>query len=474
MRNPRHLSWGVVMALSTSAVVWIVDLPPGAYVQVLLITGICALLMASAAGKGGTDWFGPLPIFAGMWFVMFVLSPIAMAATRTYNLRGTFGIEGWLPRALWLAVLGASSFTAGYALAAKFLTPRLRAELGRKDHDAILSTTRFRFIAAATTISATAFTVATFGAKLGGVSAYVYYTPILVVPGALMCFAARPPRPGLRLLGLVGMGAFVASYVQVGQRAFILLALWSLFVYAYRRRRRGRGYTLRAIAAVAILLWGFGSITAMRHQTNLGGDMEVSDLLLNSPANIWETVISGETNEMLAALAVQQATEGQFWRQRPGDVVRGIAVHWIPRALWEEKPVGSAERLYSILFPAHYAVQKANTQFSVVGDFYFDSGAIGVAIGMTAVGAALSAIHGRWGRSLDRWSRLVYAPFPVLMIIGLRGDLSLTLGIALFTYAPIVAASVVHRQRDSKPWDRAFYSSAHSRRRLETHRKAGI
>jgi hypothetical protein len=97
--------------------------------------------------------------------------------------------------------------------------------------------------------------------------------------------------------------------------------------------------------------------------------------------------------------------------------------------------------LYSKLFPESYRIAKNGTEFSVLGDFYYDSGIIGVIVGMFLLGWFLRQIYERlvW-HAQTGLAAVAYAPVPALIVIMLRGDLVLFAGLALYVYLPILAA----------------------------------
>ena len=54
------------------------------------------------------------------------------------------------------------------------------------------------------------------------------------------------------------------------------------------------------------------------------------------------------------------------------------------------------------------------------------------------------------GASTSRASQLLYAPFVPLFVVLLRGDIPLSLGLALYIYGPLIVAVVLGRV-DSRP-----------------------
>jgi oligosaccharide repeat unit polymerase len=135
-------------------------------------------------------------------------------------------------------------------------------------------------------------------------------------------------------------------------------------------------------------------------------------------------------------------TRGTLWHYEPGYLLYSIAVHWIPHQLWPGKPESYGQVLYSKLFPANYSVSRNGTVFSIMGDFYYDSGPLGVVIGMFVVGMFFRAAYERLlRRARGPFSAALYAPIPILMVTLLRGDLTLAIPLGAYVYTPMLVAS---------------------------------
>ena len=121
--------------------------------------------------------------------------------------------------------------------------------------------------------------------------------------------------------------------------------------------------------------------------------------------------------------------------------------------------------LYSIYFPEDYAVSRANSQFSVIGEFYFDSGVIGVIAGLAGLGWMTALIYAWFRRnSVNLWAQIIYAMVPWIIIFGLRGDLLQTSALAFFLYAPVALSYVLSgRHRDELDADARASVRAHHR-----------
>lgn len=150
---------------------------------------------------------------------------------------------------------------------------------------------------------------------------------------------------------------------------------------------------------------------------------------------------------MAPALSVMLQSEGSIWQRQPGSLVVNTLVHWVPSAIWPTKPKTYDERLYSLLFPEHYAVDKANTQFSILGDFYSDSGTLGVCVGMFIMAFLLRKFYSSARSATRPMVVVMYALTPALLLTTFRGNIALNLGIALFLMGP---AALMIRTRISE------------------------
>jgi hypothetical protein len=86
--------------------------------------------------------------------------------------------------------------------------------------------------------------------------------------------------------------------------------------------------------------------------------------------------------------------------------------------------------------------------FTVMGEFYFDSGLIGVICGMALVGALLRTISDYAVRQRsNQLVQLMLAAILPLVVLLSRGDLADTLSRALFVVVPIPVIVYLSRTR---------------------------
>lgn len=400
-----------------------------------------AIALVARVAMGTTrplDVFEPLTVFLVSWAVMFVMRPVAMLAFDDMTLRGIFNISKGLPFALLLAALGGVAFGAAYASApARMLADGVRDRAqGWELRSGVLNVFALLCISLA---------------ALGGVAsvanidtAYVRYLPLLSVPGSLLLLAPERSRWSLPALTAIGVLVLpLADALAVGQRSTVLFVGGSLVVFHYLRRGRRPRFATVLIGTVVLLLVLVNGLEVSRGPVQAGQQFDptlitAEDLAPNAAA---KRLLTGGSTEMLPALALQVQTEGSTWSFSPGYLTAAVAAHWVPGGLWADKPPSSAELLYSRYFPEHYFYNKANAQFSILGDFYFDLGVVGVLLGMLLLGFGARFMAGLLSAaSTSRAAQLLYSPFIPLFLILLRGDVALSSGLALYIFGPLVVA----------------------------------
>lgn len=402
---------------------------------------VLALLLRYSSGP--IDPFEPIVVFGAAWTVMFVLRPIAMLAYGDMTLRGTYDVTAGLPWALGLSAVGAMAFGVGYSLPwSRFLAGRLRHRAETWDLRADVGTT----------VALICIALSVLGGIAGGASissAWVSYLPLLAVPGSLLLLGSERSRPSIATLLAVGaLAALLVQAITVGQRSIVFYVLGSLGVLYYARRNRRPSVRTVAIGGAIALLVVVNGLEVLRGTAQVGQPIDVTLVSASdfTPQAATERLLTGGSTEMLPALALQIETEGRVWEVTPGYLALAVATHWIPGGAWAGKPPSSDELLYSRFFPSHYELNKANAQFSVLGGFYFDSGLFGVFVGMFALGVLSRLVGGLLSAaSANGAAHLLYAPFIPLFVVLLRGDIPLTLGLALYMYAPLALAMASSR-----------------------------
>jgi hypothetical protein len=388
------------------------------------------------------DIFEPLVFFVAVWGLMFVARPFVMSRTEHYSLRDTYNIRPGITAALVLGLLGAAAFVVGYELARRRVFRRARMKpRGRPPILAIAVPAAIGFGVMAVLRGGSFYDAA------ANAAAYTYFAPLLTIPVIILLL-----RRGHNAVAFAAFVLSVAGFFGLGQRAFVIWPVSAVFVYLYlsRHRRPSRG-TMVVVACLFLPLFTVLEIAREEQITPFAAlsHPETYDV----PAAV-ERFTEGDTTAMFPALALQLMTEDVRWKQQPGYWVYSTPTRFIPSSLWPDKPLGSTELLYSRYFPTNYQYTKAGTLFTLASEFYFDLGHLGVLLGLGAVGWAFGRLW-LWVRENadDPWAWAFYAPVFGFAIVLFRGDVGLGLGLALFTFGPLLAAWAVSApqrpQRDS-------------------------
>lgn len=391
--------------------------------------------------NGSFDALAPLLTFSVTWVMMFVLRPMENLANNDTSLRGTYEVGDYYVSALIVAFIGACAFLVGYHL--PYWTRVRRSQ--RPMPDLPVSKSIYKLVAVACFAPALIVLIRQFGVGLGGVTAYIYYLPLMLVGSSLILLAMGEGKINRwSLLGMVAICLFSLNYLIVGQRFFLLLGITAVAVFLWTVKGRRISFP-KLILYSLILIYGIlGPLVTWRSDDAKALPLkDRTTYTLSSSATAWEDFVSGPSNEMLPALALQISTEGTVWEHDPGYLPKQILGHWVPRSLWPEKNISVPELLYRGYFPDHYEISRANVQFSILGEFYYDSGVIGVVIGMFAYGSVSRLVWQSFIRNQHSIvAHLFYAPFLPLLLIVLRGDTALILSQAMFIYLPLLLAKV--------------------------------
>ncbi len=420
------LFWTAIVA--GVAGLWALSLnnsPDYAWIAVVIL-GVATLSLGLTIRASTIDLLSPSVIFSLVLAIIFGIRPLLMAASGDTSLRGIYNFPAQLVDVELLALMGQLSFLGGVLLARDRTVPP--TEVRTVCRPLRVGQVAFLFVGGAGSVLG-------FQASLGGTSAYVYYLPLVLVPVANISLLSwlRSKNAADMALCLVASAIFAMRFGLTGQRAFVLYLLLSLAAIVLLEKKRSPRLGSAAVAGAVLLVGVFYTLEIQRSELRGGAKLEVE---LSAQA-ILGTLFEGGTTEMAPSMSALLATEGYLWQQRHGETIYTVLVHWVPSALWEGKPKTYDEDLYSRMFPEHYAVDKANTQFSVLGDFYSDSGWLGVGIGLGLMGYSL---QGFYLVARSRRSDLVmlsYAVTPALLLTTFRGNLALNFGIALFLVLPL-------------------------------------
>ena len=380
---------------------------------------VLATPMVVRAVKGRLDPFEPMVCFAFVWALMFVMKPLEILATGDTSIRKAFDVQPGIVPASVLGLIGDIAFLTAYeftlgrrrqnAEMALYESGPWRPEWSRRPP-------RVWFIATVIGVATLSmFTLAgtsltSFGGS--GQSAFTYLIPLLSISGiGMLLLKSQAGSERATILAFILLGVSVAFFILFGQRAFILLPISSVFIYYYMsRRRRPRWPTLLLIGLVVVLPV-FTVVEVQREKPTEALTSVIQEPEVTSPKAALERFGGGDSTAMFSALALQMSTEGTAWHQKPGSEIESIAPRLVPKAIWPGKPRSSSEELYSRYFPYNYAVNRAGTLFTLVSEFYYDLGMIGVILGMSLVGWAYARLWS-WvvANPKDPWTWAIYAP----------------------------------------------------------------
>lgn len=238
-------------------------------------------------------------------------------------------------------------------------------------------------------------------------------------------------------------------YGARGTRSVMLPLILAVpaFWYLYRRRRPSTR-TLLIVAIVGIVLIGWQREIRTVAARSRGDADAVLIKALSSPLKQFGEILNGADDEMFDSITNELLVVPDKIGYRPGGLFTEVFVRMVPRPLWPDKPLGLNDTVVNTLWPKHFASSRASAAFSVLGPFYFDSGYVGVALGMFMIGIALSGIW-KWFRyySENLNAMLIYSMSLPFVVILMRGTIPGTLSRMLFIVIPLVLAMWFSRFR---------------------------
>jgi O-antigen/teichoic acid export membrane protein len=420
-------------------------------VQYALILAIALVLFVPhvwSALHGKFDPLEPIFWFAVMWALQFVLRPLSMLHNDAYLLRGRYDVSTGVTKALVIGLVGALALEAAYALGRRRLVRG-----GAADRPPTRPVPTPGRVAIALTAGASMVgMLLLFGSNNAEASsssgAYLYFLPLAATPAIAMLLMRSHAGSRLSLYGALALLTLsVVFSLSYGQRAFVLLPITAALIFWYLRRDARPSMVALALVGLFVFLPVF-TVLEVARENDQANPLAVLDSPEVRPGPAIDRFVSGDTTAMFPALALQVRTEGVSWTQAPGSEIVSIVTRPIPSRLWPDKPLSSSESLYSGFFPENYSLNKAGTLFTLAGEFFYDSGFIGVVGWMAIVGYLLARLW-RWiiTDKSNPWHWTIYAPMFMVCVIGFRGDLALTFGISLFIVGPLLAAYASARSR---------------------------
>jgi hypothetical protein len=453
--RPAFIIAGVaVLAAAAGAGIGIVN----PTVRPALIGGMALVIiipLAVRVARREFDIFEPLTVMGVALLVMFVVRPLALLVSQQTTYIG-YDIMAHFDEALLVAYTGCLAFVLGYALpvgrgwAAKvpplpsaFHTDTLVAYalalviLGLLLYGVFLGQSgglaAFNSILAGRQPEQDAFYRSSTG--------YFYQGMLLMIPASLLLLAGGlvNHRRGLVMLAVLVMLPLLLVGGATGGRLNLMILLGGPVVFAFLHAGSRPGWLPTLVALFLALTVGVGFLRDARNAADRT-DSRVAVLrqsVTNPGLQVERLFLEADTG-MFDTLALEVSVVPDELPYQHGALLTDPLVRAVPRPLWPTKPLESNDRLIDTLWPQHYAVNRASSASSIVGNLYQDSGLLTVFLGMLAIGAFL---RGLWAW-LRRWkhmagAQLLFASILPLAVVLARGNFVSVLSIGGFTVLPV-------------------------------------
>lgn len=182
-----------------------------------------------------------------------------------------------------------------------------------------------------------------------------------------------------------------------GSRFQFVLLLISVIIGCYMSSERGYTRSLKyflwffIIGIIFVFMYPLLSIIRGKGLSDLGAILPLVVEFWSYPLSIFELIGARQHGlDSLAIIMEKVPGEEQFTL---GSEILLLAVAWIPRQLWPEKPIISIGKIfYDKFFPPifHEGTSAAPT---LPGEFYWDLGVVGVIVGMLFIGILWRFMH---------------------------------------------------------------------------------
>lgn len=427
-------------------------------VLIIAIAVVVVAPLARSAARGTLDVLEPLPWALVAMGLLFVVRPLADATTG-YAFRGVIDLQPQFDTALTAGLVASVALIVGYSLPFGARAARRLPSLPVAADSGAIVLFGFALLILATAMYAvyavragtSIFDLASsgFAASQTVSTAYFYLAPTMAFPALLLLLQSTFiggiawPRSIVAVF-VLGLAALLAP---ASQRLWLLLLIAPFVVYPMLRS----GYRPRLPLVLAFALLAVPALVAMR-DLQPGQSIEASLASLgraaSDPVESYRQFAAGPDTEMFDGLALGMQEVPAHLAFQPFSAVTSLLAHPIPRELWRDKPTTVDGQVDVILFP-DLESGAASVAHSVVGNFYYDSGLIGVALGMVAVGAGLRLLYGYYRlHAKNDQVRVVYASALPLVIVLFRGNLPDTFARALFTIGPLLLVYAASGRRE--------------------------
>jgi hypothetical protein len=417
-------------------------------IRALAIGLVILAPLAARAISREFDIFEPLVWALAALFVMFVIRPLAVTAYGAFTFRSRYDLAPLIAPALNVALIGCASFVLGYFLpVGARLAQRLAParETSAPDRVLILSAVLAFLGVVGYAIFASREGHSVADIARGGLhgdatsTAYFYYAPYILIPAGLLLYREGLLQQSikLRFAGVVCVLPLVNSLTGAGERVWLLVIVSAFAVYSYLRR----GTRPRVATVAIVVLVGLVVVVSLRDVTFGSSHDSVGSSIHNTmtaPSRAARTFLTDADTEMLSGLALEVGAVPRVQSYEPGSAVTTFLSHPMPRVLWPNKPRQAEDRLNERFFATQgYRAGEPGVSYSLLGGLYFDSGVLGVAIGMAFIGVMLRVLFEYFRRYEQNDAvRLLYAATLPFVVVLMRGNLQDTVSRMLFVVVP--------------------------------------
>jgi len=440
-------------------------------VEITLVTAIGVVLslpLLWRLARGEFDLFEPLTFFIAAWALLFLVRPLAMLQTNTFEIL-TYPIrDGFVPM-LIMALVGAVGFIIGYALPlGRALASRFKAVPAQLSLRKVVAYAVFLTLLGLCLFAA--FIIPSGGldflrgilagrqdgqrAQFQQSTAYFYNAIFITYPAALLVIAAGAVRKriGFVMFGLAILGLAFIEVAPSGYRGWLIPIFAAPIILIYLRRSKRPG--LVAVVLTTILAVPTLTFVETARNFNVRANAGTIQLLSDEFSNLssaWNQLILGGDTEMTSLLALEAITVPSQVNYQHGIATGEILVHPIPRQIWQDKPRPGDEALTIRLF-ANKGIDYASRTYTPMGNFYLDFGYWGVLLGMILLGT-LGRAHYEYlvvnARNLG--VQVLYAATLPFWIVLLRDSVTDTAARLLFVVPPLVVGLYLARGTKGKP-----------------------
>jgi len=232
-----------------------------------------------------------------------------------------------------------------------------------------------------------------------------------------------------------------------GSRAMLPFIFLKILVVYYMTSERGHAISVKLLKWVAItaiiLLISFPIITEFRFK----GTSVIKEGISSSFAPIALLKNVGLRFVGLDALSIIVKKVPDEIPYTFGTDILYIPVKWIPRSFWPEKPV-SLSFVFGKKFVPQYYEKGIITTVSLIGEFYWAFGVIGVILGMMFFGVSLRSLNEYLVRPKNNLSNiLIVSSLFNVFIVAVENNISGLFTLHLFNFLMLILIALILGKR---------------------------